>query len=307
MHYLIFILGLIVLVVAGEILVKGAVNISYKLKISPLVVGMTIVSIGTSAPELIVSLKAAINNNPDIAIGNVIGSNIANIALILGLISIITPINVDVNSIKIDWPFMMGFSILFYLFSLNNAISVIEGGVLLALLCGFIYFLIWNSRKNYSTNEYVPPVKNLFLNILYVIIGCVGLMFGAEWLINGAKAIAKEFGVSDLVIATTIVAFGTSVPELATSLIAALRKQSDISIGNLIGSNIFNIGAILGITSLIKPIQVAQKAITNDMFWMLGIALILFPMMIYNRKILRIFGAILLASYCFYVFLVLTP
>ena len=299
--------GLAVLIFSGDYLVKGAVGIAEKFKISPLVIGMTVVSFGTSAPELFVSVKAALMGSPDLAIGNVIGSNIANIALVLSITVLIFPIIVERNSKVIDWPMMMFSSILFYVFSLDNVISRVEGFILIAILIAFIVFLIRNSRKSnlHLDDDIDGTPSNFPLTLLYLFGGLVGLKFGADWLLHGAIGLAKSFGMTEKVIAVTIVAFGTSVPELVASGVAAYKKQTDISIGNLVGSNIFNIMIVIGITAVITPIKVAESVMSFDMYWMLGIALALYPMMFIGKKMGRIHGAILLTAYVTYIVLCL--
>ncbi len=301
------VIGLATLIVGGEFLVKGAVGMATKARLSTLVIGMTVVSFGTSAPELLVSLKAAYHDVPEIAIGNVIGSNIANIALVLGLTVIIFPMPVSRNSLIFDWPIMMLASILFVVFSFNLQIERIEGVVLFTILVGFIYFLIRNSRKNKKskeTNDLDEVIKvNVFKSVGFILIGLIGLYFGAKWLIEGAKSLGESAGLSKHVIAITIVAFGTSVPELVTSVVAAYRKEMDISVGNLIGSNIFNIMSVIGLTAIVSPIRVDESVVRWDMIWMLAIALILLPMMWYKRKIGRISGIILLTAYFVYIYL----
>jgi len=314
MVYLILVLGLATLIVGGEFLVKGAVGIAKKLHISTLVIGMTVISFGTSAPELIVSIKAALSGNPEIAIGNVVGSNIANIALVLGITVMIFPIVVDRNSKILDWPMMMFASILFFVFSLffgnDYTITRIEGGILFAILAAFIYYLVSNSRKKTKqaiaeSDEEIEAVSdNLWKSLLFLLIGLIGLYFGAEWLLNSAVKIALELGMSKSVVGLTIVAFGTSVPELVTSAVAAFKKETDISIGNLIGSNIFNIMAVIGITAMVKPINVDKAVIDYDMLWMLGISAMLLPLMLIGKKLGRFKGFMLFATYVIYITLV---
>jgi cation:H+ antiporter len=309
MNYLLLILGLTTLIVGGEFLVKGAVGIAKKAHISSLVIGMTVISFGTSAPELVVSIKAALSNNPEIAIGNVIGSNIANIGLVLGITVLIFPIVVDRNSKILDWPMMMLASLLFYLFAFDNVIQHWEGILLFAILVAFTTYLIVTSRKKTKKElaaqtefieETAKSVPTVF-SIGYVLLGLVGLYFGAEWLLVSAVNIATDLGMSKSVIGVTIVAFATSVPELVTSAVAAFKKETDISIGNLIGSNIFNVMAVIGMTAIIKPISVEQVVIDSDFIWMLGIALALFPMMLIGKKLNRFKGAMLLGSYVAYI------
>jgi cation:H+ antiporter len=308
MMYFWLLLGLAILIVGGEFLVKGAVGMSVKMKLTPLVIGMTVVSFGTSMPELLVSVNSAIGGNSGIAIGNVIGSNIANIALVLGLSVILLPIVAEKQTKKIDYPMMLLASALLYIFSIDNIIVQWEGGVLLLILIVFISRMIVKSRKSeklrLSEEEHaeeasanVPTGKS----ILFLAIGLVGLYFGADWFVAGAVDIAKSFDLSDAVIGVTVVALGTSAPELVASLIAAYRKQSDLSVGNLIGSNIFNIFAVVGITALIKPIGVSPEVLSFDMWWMIGIALSLIPLMYLGEVIGRVKGGVLFLLYCAYV------
>lgn len=303
MDYLLLLGGLAVLIVGGELLVRGAVGIASKFKLSPLVIGMTIVSFGTSAPELIVSLKAAMDGFPEIAIGNVVGSNIANIALVLGLTAIILPVPVAVATLKRDWPSMMFVSLLFFFFILDGTLNTWEGAVLVVLLLTYIVYQLKSSKKN--DEEETEAIKQpILLSMLFLAIGITGLAFGADWLVQGAVSIAKSFGVSEHVISVTIVAFGTSVPELVTSVMAAIKKQMDISVGNLIGSNIFNLLAVLGITAVVKEIPISEAVINNDIYWVLGTSLILLPLML-NYNIARWKGGILFVSYLLYVYFLL--
>ena len=311
MEYVLLIGGLIILIVSGEALVRGAVGVALKFNIPTLVIGMTIVSFGTSAPELLVSLKAALNDHAELAIGNVIGSNIANLALVLGITTMILPITVKRSTAKIDWPIMMATSILFFIFILDGAIVWYEGLIFTIGIVAFNIFMFWSAKKNKEKGELDEDVEGvkkskILLNLFLIIIGSVGLAFGASWLLDGAVQIASNFGVSEHVIGVTIVAFGTSVPELITSVVAAFKKHTDISVGNLIGSNIFNILAVLGITGLVKRIPVTEHVINNDIYWMLAIAFIVFPLMIIGYKINRIRGFLLFASYCVYIYFVVS-
>ena len=310
MSYFLLLIGLVTLIAGGEFLVRGAVGIAQKFRLSSLVIGMTVVSFGTSAPELIVSVKAALYGSSEIALGNVIGSNIANIALVLGITVLIFPLPVDRNSKIIDWPMMFFASILFYIFALSGDISRTEGIIMFLLLIIFVVFLIWNSRRKSSKlleeEVFVIPTPRQFLFALtFLLIGLVGLYFGAEWLLIGAVDIARDLGMEERVIGITIVAFGTSVPELVTSGVAAYRKETDISIGNLIGSNIFNIMAVIGITVIIKPINVSENTLNIDMIWMIGIAALLLPMLILGKKINRLKGVVLISTYVAYISILL--
>ncbi len=302
------ILGLVVLVAGGEFLVKGAVEIAEKFKISPLVIGMTVVSFGTSAPELLVSLQAALDGVPAISIGNVVGSNIANLALVLAITVLIFPIIPERQTKIIDWPMMMMATMLFYVFSLDNEIARWEGAVLLTILITFTYLLIRNSRKENKkkTEEVEVDEKPILPGVLYLLGGLVGLYFGSGWFVEGAISIAKAFDLSDRVIGVTVVAFGTSAPELVASTVAAYRQQTDISVGNLIGSNLFNIMAVLGITSIVTPIAVDDAVLTFDMYWVIGIALAMLPVLFIGKRIGRVKGILLLATYVAYIVTVLS-
>ena len=272
---------------------------------------LLIVSFGTSAPELLVSLKAALNDHPELAIGNVIGSNIANIALVLGITTMILPIVVKRSTARIDWPIMMGTIILFYIFILDQKIVWYEGVVLTLGLVAFNYYMFWSAKKDKeieALDEETEEVKksSMLVNILYIAGGAIGLALGASWLLDGAVVIAENFGVSEHVIGVTIVAFGTSVPELITSVVAAFKKHTDISVGNLIGSNIFNILGVVGITAMVKEIPVSMQVITNDIYWVLGISFLVFPLMIIGYKINRLRGFALFAAYCIYIYFVVS-
>ena len=297
----------------GELLVRGASGLANKAKVSPLVVGLTVVSLGTSAPEMLVSIQAALDGNADISIGNVVGSNIANLGLVLGITAIIFPITVDRMIIRQDWPMMMASSLAFFFFSLDNKLTFLEGAIILVTLVFFTIYLLFRS-KWFDTPEPEVEVdemkaqakKSLGGLLILVLAGCVGLYFGSEWFVKGAVHIAKSFGVSEHIIRVTLVAFGTSVPELAASGIAAYRQQSDISIGNLICSNIFNLLGVLGLTSIITPLTISDTVMNFDIFWMLGIAAIIFPIMLFGARVSRWNGVLLLGFYALYIFALLT-
>lgn len=302
---LLLVLGLVVLIFSGDFLVKGAVGIAQKFDISPLVIGMTVVSFGTSAPELFVSVGAAMDGVPELAIGNVVGSNIANIALVLAITVLIFPIVVDKNSKIIDWPMMMGSTVLFYLFALDNEIQRWEGIVLVAIIVLFIIFIIRKSRRDKTppSEEEVEAPSKQWLTYVFLLGGLVGLKFGAEWMLEGAIGIAEQSGMSKEIIGVTIIAIGTSVPELVASGVAAYRKQTDISIGNLIGSNIFNIMVVIGITAIIKPITITNNQLSFDFVWMIAVAVILFPLLVLGKKMGRGAGVILISLYTAFIIL----
>ena len=279
--------GFLLLVIGGEFIVRSSVAISLKFKISKLVIGMTVVAFATSLPELIVSINAALSNSPAIAINNVIGSNIANIALVLSIISILSFIKVDKNFYRQDWPIMFGFSILLTVFCITDMVlNQVEGAILVVSLLFFIYFSLKKSDNKLNIDDIddkLVSTSNTKI-IIWLLISSVSLYFGAEFLVNGAVNFAKQINISEAVISVSIVAIGTSIPELAASLIAIAKKEKGISVGNLIGSNIFNIGSVLGITAIIKPIQIAQEIIERDIIWMLFFALLLLFMVILPRR-----------------------
>ena len=279
--------GFLLLVIGGEFIVRSSVAISLKFKISKLVIGMTVVAFATSLPELIVSINAALSNSPAIAINNVIGSNIANIALVLSIISVLSFIKVDKNFYRQDWPIMFGFSILLTLFCLTDLVlNQVEGAILVLSLLFFIYYSLKKSNNKLNVDDVddkLVSTSNTKI-IIWLLISSVSLYFGAEFLVNGAVNFAKQINISEAVISVSIVAIGTSIPELAASLIAIAKKEKGISVGNLIGSNIFNIGSVLGITAIIKPIQIAQEIIERDIIWMLFFALLLLFMVILPRR-----------------------
>lgn len=296
---LILILGLATLVIGGELLVKGAVGIALKFKVSTLVVGLTVVSFGTSAPELLVSLSAALDGRSAIAIGNVVGSNIANLALVLGVTCIIFPISVRRSTLRVDWNFMMLSSLILFAFMFDGIIHWWEGAIMFTILLIYIVWSIRRSRRN-DADEIEDDVeldKPFIYFILFTVLGCVALVFGSDWMLDGAVDIAKYFDVSDGVIGATIIAFGTSVPELATSSIAAFRKETDISIGNLIGSNIFNILCILGLTPMVKEVEFNTSVLSNEMVWMLAISFLILPLSIRTLSINRWKGVFLTCLY----------
>ena len=254
---LFFIFGLLLLIAGAELLVRGASRLAASFGVSPLIIGLTIVAIGTASPEIAVSLQAAVNGQADLTLGNVLGSNIFNILFILGVTSILAPIVIAKQLIRKDAPILLGISLLTFFFAMDGNISKIDGIILLIGLFTYFIFVIRESRKENKAiqNEYAQEYaekekrtsKNVLLNILFIIIGLGLLVLGSNWLVQSAVQIAQALGVSELVIGLTIVAIRTSLPEVATSVIAALKKESDIAVGNAIGSNIFNLLGVLGI------------------------------------------------------------
>ena len=304
-------IGLTLLVVGGEFLVRSSVALSFKMNISRMVIGLTVVSFATSAPELLVSLQAALDGFSDISLGNIMGSNIANIGLVLGVTAMISPIAVDRDFYKFNWPVMMAFSFALFFFLLNGEdIDRLEGGALVLGLILYLLFLIMRNRK--VKEEVVEEVDDSlkgtswFKIIIWLIIGGAALYGGSELLVNGSVSLARDLGVSERVISVTMIAIGTSIPELAASVIAALKKEKALSFGNLIGSNIFNIASVLGITSLIQPIVMqSQEVLSKDIYWMIAFSFILVPLAFIPKKFLfsRIKGAVILAGYAVFLYI----
>lgn len=309
MEYSFLFAGLLLLILSAELLVRGAVGVAVKMRISPLVIGMTIVSIGTSAPELLVSIKGVLSGYPDVSVGTIVGSNISNLGLVLGITVLIFPIRINRNSIRVDWPFMMFSTILFYFFVRNGVLSFWQGLLFVIIISIFIAFLIYKSRRDGKSKITTAEVdvketkKGATLkNILFIIVGMIGLYFGSGWLVDSVVQIAGDYGVSEKLISVSVVALGTSLPELVTSAVAAFRKETDISIGNLIGSNVFNLLAILGITAMIRPMSISDSINNFDIYVLLFISLALLPLMLIGKKVGFIKGLILILIYCLYIY-----
>lgn len=306
---LFLILGLLLLLTSGKFLVESSVSIAKHFKIPTSIIGLTIVAFGTSAPELLVSLQAAIQGHPDIAIGNVIGSNISNILLVVGLTTMIFPLLVHRDSILRDWPIMMAITGLLAVFLLDLHLSRLEGILFLILLLAYLLYSVRRSKKfnNLNLLEINPNLKKKWgIAILIFVVSCIGLAFGANLLVENASEFAASIGISERVISISMVALGTSLPELSTSIIAAFKKENEISIGNIIGSNIMNIVTVLGVTSVIKPIDTVKEVIHIDVPWMLGASLLLFLFMlpVKNGKISRVEGSIMFLIYAAYIYFI---
>ncbi|WP_422081306.1 calcium/sodium antiporter [Ulvibacterium sp.] len=305
------VIGLTLLVAGGNWLLKSAVALSLRLHISRIIIGMTVVSFATSAPELIVSVNAALNGFPDLALGNVVGSNIANLGLVLAIIIIIGSIDVRKSFYITDWPVMMVSSLLFFVFIyFDGELQRYEGGIMFLILFLFLVYLLRYQKP--AVVEGVPKnVLPLPLHKAVLLLGIGGgaLWGGSEILVKGAVGLASFYGVSDRIIGITVVSVGTSIPELAASIIAIIQKEKAISVGNLIGSNIFNLLAVLGITAMIKPIQVVdQGLLENDIFWMLGISFLILPL-VFLPKGLRLGwrdGMILVGIYTVFIYFTVT-
>ena len=311
MDVVLMLFGFVLLVIGGDYLVRASVGLSFKLNLSKMVIGLTVVSFATSFPELLVSLNAALQGAPAIAINNVIGSNIANIGLVLGVTAICSTIEVDDSFYKFNWPALMIVSLMACYFLYNdNRLSSVEGGLLLLILLVFIFLLIKRSKINAvsAATEMDAFAEVSYLKIfIWLVIGGVALFFGADWLVGGAVVVAKESGVSEAVISVSLVALGTSVPELAASIIAIVKQEKALSLGNLIGSNIFNIGSVLGLTSLVESIPVLDPQIlSRDVLWMLVFAVILLPLILITKrhKLQLKEGLFLALLYAFFMLLV---
>lgn len=302
-----FVIGLILLTIGADVLVKGAAHLAGSLGISSLVVGLTVVAFGTSAPELAVSTSAAWKGQADIAIGNVVGSNIFNVLFILGISALIIPLAVQPQLIRVDVPVMMMASVMLALMSLDNTLSHLDGLILFSGLIAYTVFLIRQSHKSSaeatgSAGIEVEKQPYRAKNIFYILLGLVMLVIGSEWLVDGAVMFARGLGVSELVIGLTVVAAGTSLPEVATSIMAALRGERDIAVGNVVGSNIFNIFCVLGLSALASPagIPVADAALRFDIPVMIAVAFSCLPVFFAGRLISRGNGALLFGYYIAY-------
>lgn len=307
MNTLLIIGGLLLLIAGGEYLLKAAVGFSLRLQIPKIVIGMTVVSFATSAPELIVSVKSALNGLSNLALGNVIGSNIANLGLVLGVTVLLSSIQIQKSFYKTDWPILMMASLLLFVFVFFDGIIVFYEGLLLFIFLILFLFYVLRFQKQAVVDESPEDDESfpLYKLMLFVSIGGVSLWAGSEMLIEGAVSMAKGLGVSERIIAVTVVSIGTSVPELAASIIAVIKKEKAISLGNLVGSNIFNILAVLGITAMITPIEVTDSVLlTTDIYWMLGISFLLLPLVFFPKKLLLNWkdGLVLLGLYVVFIY-----
>lgn len=310
--YLLLILGLVILLFGGKILVDGASAIALKIGMSAGVVGLTIVAFGTSAPELLVSVNAALKGNSDISIGNVVGSNIANIGMVLGITGLFYPILIRKSVLRFDYLLTLIITLLFYGLSYNGIISFWEGILLFLFFIAFNAYLFKSSEQGgipedeEVVNE-LEEVKEYSWSVSIALLfgGIIGLYFGSELLVDNAIIISREFGVSERVIGVSVIAIGTSLPELITSILAALAKKTDLAIGNILGSNMMNILSIIGITAIIKPIDVSPEFLTSDYLWMIGFTLILYPLIRIKMKVSRLEGFILFAGYIAYMYFLL--
>ncbi|MEX0618596.1 MAG: calcium/sodium antiporter [Pseudohongiellaceae bacterium] len=304
---ILLIVGFLILTFGAEFMVRGSSAIALKLGISPLLIGLTIVAMGTSAPELAVSIESALTGRSSIALGNVVGSNIANIGLILGLTALISTIALDLRLIKKQIPMLIGASILTWVLLLDQMLSTLDGLLLATGFFAFLYYSYLQARQDQASASLVtanpvivPSNRPVWLHAALTLFGLGLLIYGSTLFVESAVDIAVHIGISEAVIGLTIVAIGTSIPELATSLVAAWRRESDIAVGNIIGSNLFNILGILGITAVVRPVNGAEFN-SVDFMVMVGYAVILLPFALTGLKISRLEGSILLAGYLLYM------
>lgn len=312
-----FIAGLVALIAGADLLVRGASRLALTLGISPLVVGLTVVSFGTSAPEVAVGIGAVLDGKTDLALGNAIGSNIFNVLFILGISALITPLIVNIQLIRQEVPIMLGASLLL-LFSLDGRLGLSDGVILLGLMVAYTVFLVWQSRRESQAaqdeyaGEFAPASQGGWLDrlptqLLLIAVGLALLVLGSDWLVQASVVFAKALGVSDLVIGLTIVAAGTSMPEVATSVMAAIKGERDIAVGNVVGSNTFNILGSLGMASVVGAatgspgLDVPASAINFDLWVMSAVALACVPVFMTGREIARWEGAVFLGYYVAYV------
>ncbi len=321
-QYILFIAGITGVYFGAEWLVKGSSKLSRDLGIKPIVIGLTVVAFGTSSPELAVSLTASIKGSNDIAIGNIIGSNIANIGLILGISAIVLPLQVEKIIMKRELPLMIAISAALYIMAIDKKIGLIDGMILFTGIIIFVSYQVYNTisskRKSgnstdnadgktcitESTDKQSPAGRKYLLhNVLYILIGLTCLLIGSHILVKSAIFIAGRLGVSEMLIGLTVVAFGTSVPEMATSVVSILRKEADICVGNVIGSNIFNILMVIGSVALAKPLNVARETLFFEFPVMLLFSVALIPMIRGSLRVNRLEGCLLTAGYFVFIFL----
>ena len=306
---LLLILGFFLLYFGGEFLVKGSVGFSQKFSISKLVAGITIVSFATSSPELFVSLEAIINESSDIVFGNIIGSNIANIALVLGCTALFFNINISKKTLKVDYPFLFFATIsVGYILYFLGAITFFTGLILLIILSAYLFYIITSSRKEIQeeNSDANSEVNSSYIKcFVYLILGIIMLKYGADFLVSSAIEIASLLNIEERVIAVTVIAIGTSVPELATSIVAALKKEVDLAVGNIVGSNIFNLLAVLGVTAIYKDLDIMNDKILSSDYFLMIVVTIIFGIIIYafgKGKINRLKGGVLLLIYFSYIY-----
>lgn len=309
---LLVVAGLVILAVGGELLVRGATSIAQLAGLTTAVIGLTVVAMGTSLPELVVSVLAAFEGQPDIAVGNVVGSNIFNVAVVLGLTALVIPLPVHGNAVRLEWPFMFLASFLGFLLARDGTIDRLEGAFFVVSLALFVAYTVRLARRDVAADEasqlaesveshsVAPAMRQVAVSVSAVLGGMLLLVVGGRLLVDGAIELARLAGMTERVIGLTVVAAGTSSPELAASLIAAYRKRTDVAVANIIGSNIFNLLGILGMTAVIRDVPVSEAMLSTDFWWMLGTSLLLFPLMRTHRIINRYEGGGLVLLYALY-------
>ena len=310
MNFLYLVLGVALLTAGGEALMRGALAAARRLGVSPLLSGIVIVGFGTSAPELVVSVDAALNQRPDIAIGNVVGSNIGNILLILGICALITPLAVKPLALRRDAVTVVAAGLLFLILVGGSALGHVDAVILLMALAAYLIWAYWTESTHNDASaelhtaeaeELTRLPQSVVWTVATVIIGLLMLVTGSQVLLKGAVGIAENFGVSEAVIGLTLVAVGTSLPELSISVIAALRRHADVAVGNVLGSNIFNLLGVLGVSALLQPLPVHARILQFDQWIMLGASLLLLLFLYTGRRLSRLEGGILVAAYCVYI------
>lgn len=319
MSLFLIIIGVVLLVAGGEVLLRGAVGLATILKLTPAIIGLTVMAAGTSVPELAVSGVAALQNKTEIAVANVIGSNMFNIAVIIGLCALIRPIRIDGNTVKLEYPVLVIVTLLCLVIAQDGEVNRLDATLCIAIYVGFTAYMVslvrqqlTTSQKDHlegqiheMTHDTIVPKPRWWSSLAFVMAGVVLLSLGAHITVTGASDLAALLGMSQRLIGLTIVSMGTGLPEVVSSLVSSYRGRSDMAIGNVIGSNLFNILMILGITGFIAPIPVDTSLIRNDGAWMMGITLLLFPMMVSGFRITRIEAALLILTYVVYLTLLL--
>ncbi len=315
LNFVFLLLGIALLTVGGEALIRGSLAAAKRLGVSPLLSGLVIVGFGTSAPELVVSVNAAIDGQPDIAIGNVVGSNIGNILLILGICALITPLAVKPLALRRDAVTVVAASMLFLILVGGSALGRVDAAIFLSALAAYLVWAYWSERYHAAPSGVLHQAeaeelsivpKSVFWTVIAVVLGLLLLIAGSQVLLMGAIGIAAHFGVPEAVIGLTLVAVGTSLPELSISVIAAIRRHADVAVGNILGSNIFNLLGILGVSALLQPLPVHQRILDFDQWVMLGTSLLLLLFLYTGRRLSRVEGGILLVGYGAYVWLSFT-
>ena len=304
------VIGLIILFVGGEATLRGAVSLARTLGVSTAMIGLVVVGFGTSAPELVVTLRASLSGQPDIGVGNVVGSNIANILLVMGIGAIIYPLTCEARAIRRDGTMMLGVSILLVALALNGRVGTIEGGFMVAALVCFLGWSYVKDRRHQSASSELHSREadepdelplGIFRIAAYLVFGLAALIGGATLLVEGATGIARSFGVPESVIGLSLVAIGTSLPEVAATVVAAMRRHTDVAIAGILGSNVFNVLGILGIAALVKPLPVANDIASIDIWVMLAASLVILPILISGLRVSRQEGVVLLVLYVSYI------